>query len=576
MAAAGDIAFSRFLFLIDECVRSGVTDACITPGLRSTPLVLALERHPGIRTHIHLDERSAAFYALGMARMLEKPVIVAATSGTAIAHWYPAVIEASLSGIPLLLLSADRPPELRDTGENQAIDQTRMFGPYVRWFVDPGVPDESEMSVTFWRSLGCRAVAAAIASPMGPVHINLPCRKPLVPSNENFDVNTGGRPNGQPWERLSQPRLLASAHDVKDLADIINDTERGLILATTLPHNTHAVANLAERARWPLIAEPMSGLRTGRSALSAGEQLLSCESFRKEHVPDVIVHFGTPPTNWGMLAAVAGAPRVIVVDHLGKHPDPTRHAEWTLHCDPAALAAELSATVAPRSETECSRAWSAANDAVQTITDTYLDTQDELFEGRVARDVAEAMPDNSTLFVGSSMPVRDLDSFMRPRTGIRVVANRGVSGIDGAISTALGTAAATAAPVCALIGDLTFLHDIGPLFWNRTTNLSVTFVVVNNDGGGIFNLLPQASLPEYEKLFGTPHGISCEGIAKSLGVDYRLVAAAGDLSTIVSETVEVQGIHIVEVKTNRTRNAEQHHELQAAIDDALRELVVHR
>ena len=591
----GDVALACMAQLTGELHRLGLRDACISPGSRSTPIALALARHGGIRVHVHLDERSSAFFALGVARTSDRPVALACTSGTAVANWLPAVVEASMSGIPLLLLSADRPPALRGAGANQTIDQVGIFGGYVRWSLDAPLPAPGPDAGRTWRALAVEAVERALGTQPGPVHLNLPFSEPLVPSGATV-VLEPEPPSGRDAEGV-QPRVaplppapaeggsarpgLSHAPDpalVDELAGLVRATERGLMLTGGLrspgePGATSAIARLAEAAAWPLIADPTSGARTGPAALATGALLLGAAGFATGHVPDLVIQFGSTPTSRAALAAAARARRLVVVTAPGTEADPG-HAAWmTVRCDPAALAAALVERLVPRPETAWRRTWSEADRLAANAVAAWMEELgDEPFEGRVARDLAACLPEGATLFAGSSMPIRDLDGFMLPRTGLRVVGNRGASGIDGSVSTALGLAAGAAAQdprTFALIGDLAFLHDAGALFWAAGRGHDLVIVVINNQGGGIFDLLDQSRLPEHEALFSTPHGIDLAALTAAAGAGHRLVTRSRDLAPAVTAAGAAGGLQVVEVRTERRRNAELHRAVTAAVERAL-------
>jgi 2-succinyl-5-enolpyruvyl-6-hydroxy-3-cyclohexene-1-carboxylate synthase len=571
--ADGDVALACMAQLAGELHRLGLRDACISPGSRSTPIALALARHGGIRVHIHLDERSSAFFALGVARASDRPVALVCTSGTAVANWLPAVVEASMSGVPLLLLSADRPPALRGTGANQTIDQVGIFGGYVRWSLDAPLPAPGPDAGRTWRAMAAEAVERALGPQPGPVHLNLPFTEPLVPSGATVDLGPEP-PSGQDTEDPPQAALSPSPDPalVDELAELIRVTGRGLVLAGGLssagaPAAASALVRLAKAAAWPLIAEPTSGARTGAQALATGALLLGDACFAARHVPDLLFQFGAVPTSRAALAAAASSGRLVVVTAPGTEADPGRAAWMTVHCDPAVLVAALVERLAPRADQAWRRAWAEADRLAADAVAVWMEELgDELFEGRVARDLAAGLPDGATLFAGSSMPIRDLDSFMLPRNGLRVVGNRGASGIDGSLSTALGLAAgvesdsggAPGARTFALIGDLAFLHDAGALFWAAGRGHDLVIVVINNNGGGIFDILDQWRLPEQEALFSTPHGIDLAALTLAAGAGHRLVTRARDLAPALTAARAAGGVQVVEVRTDRRRNAERH------------------
>ena len=483
-----------------------------------------------------------------------------------------------MSGIPLLLLSADRPPALRGAGANQTIDQVGIFGGYVRWSLDAPLPAPSPDAGRTWRALAAEAVERALGPQPGPVHLNLPFTEPLVSSGATVDLGPElPARDGEDTPPAASPGAPDPAL-VDELAGLVRATERGLMLTGGLrspgePGATSAIARLAEAAAWPLIAEPTSGARIGPAALAMGALLLGAPGFATGHVPDLVIQFGSTPTSRAALAAAARARRLVVVTAPGTEADPG-HAAWmTVRCDPAALAAALVERLVPRPETAWRRAWSEADRLAANAVAAWMEELgDEPFEGRVARDLAACLPEGATLFAGSSMPIRDLDGFMLPRTGLRVVGNRGASGIDGSVSTALGLAAGAAAQdprTFALIGDLAFLHDAGALFWAAGRGHDLVIVVINNQGGGIFDLLDQSRLPEHEALFSTPHGIDLAALTAAAGAGHRLVTRSRDLAPAVTAAGAAGGLQVVEVRTERRRNAELHRAVTAAVERAL-------
>lgn len=559
MTSEAERSFAAAWWVVDDLVRFGMEHACLSPGSRSTPLALALGRHPHVRVHVHLDERSSAFFALGIAKATGRPVAVACTSGTAAAELLPAVVEAWMSRATLVLLTADRPPELRGVGANQTIDQLGLFGSYVRTSLDAPAPgDETDEAV--WHDLLLEVTRAAMGPPPGPVHLNLPFREPLVPGRVALPASP---PSGTEFSIsvVPEPEELAALE--RELAS----TARGVILAGSMRESPPTLPELAERIGWPLVAEPTSNLRVP-GALSAGQFLVADARFVASHVPEVVVQFGAAPTSRAGLELVRRAHRLVIVDQDQLVADPHRKAAWTVRAEPASFVPELLEGLDRATDTPWLRAWRDADRVARAAVDALIDGWDEPFEGRIARDVAASTPTGSTLVVGSSMPVRDLDAYMAPREGLRVLANRGASGIDGFVSSALGVAAVGRRTV-ALCGDLTFLHDVGSLLWSARRGPECVFVVPNNDGGVIFSFLPQRELPELEQLFTTPHGLDLAGICAAAGAGYAAVDRAADLVPALERARAAGGVRVVEVPIDREANVRRHAEVHAAVAAAL-------
>ncbi|MGZ8607399.1 MAG: 2-succinyl-5-enolpyruvyl-6-hydroxy-3-cyclohexene-1-carboxylic-acid synthase [Actinomycetota bacterium] len=553
-----DVALRCAWALVDQLALEGMEHACVSPGSRSTPLALALARHPEVRVHVHLDERAAAFFALGIAKATGRPVGVACTSGTASAELLPAVVEANLARVPLVLLTADRPPELRGVGANQTIDQVGLYGVQVKRFVDAPVPGERP-DADDWRRLASAALATATEGPPGPVHLNLPFREPLVPGDVELpDPRWGGRPH------VPAPSPPAGEELVEEVANV----ERGVIVAGSLREAAPSVAELARVLRWPLVAEPTSGLRVP-GALAAGQFLLSNEVFATSHAPQLAVQFGAAPTSRAGLAFVRSAGRLVIVDPDRLVADPGRAAARTIVAPAEAVAVAATAAVEPRAGGDWLDGWFGADARARAAVDAAIDAWDEPYEGRIARDLAASLPEGSTLAVGSSMPVRDLDAYMRPRDGLRVLANRGASGIDGFVSTVLGVAA-SGARATALCGDLTLLHDAGSLLWSARRGHDAVLVVPNNGGGAIFSFLDQRDLPELEELFTTPHGLDLASVCAAAGAGHHLVERAADLVPAVERARALGGVHVVELPIDAEANVRRHAEIHRVVADALR------
>jgi len=558
-------AFARAI--VDEWVRNGVTAAVVSPGSRNTPLTLALVRDGRLRVDVVLDERSAGFRALGIGLATGRPAIVCCTSGTAAVNLHPAVVEAHHARVPLLVCTADRPAELRDWGAGQTIDQTGLFGGAVRWFHDPGPADPAldppEASAR-WRALACRAATHACGPPAGPVHLNLPFREPLVPTGAP-PLDAPGRAGGAPWIRTSALRREPAAADVARLAALVHTHPRGVLVAGWGAEIDPAVAErFARSAGWPVIADPLSQLRTGAHAVSAYEAMLRVEAFARTHRPDLVVRVGAPVTSKVANAWLDDVPTVLV-DPDDVWLDPRHVACERVRADGAALLAALTQAGSPEPPGGSWLAqWRDAERKARRALDLVMDG-DIACEGRIARDVAAAVPGGGALVVASSLPVRALEWCMAPRPGLRVLANRGANGIDGFVSTALGVASAHSGPVVALCGDLCLLHDTNGLLGGGSSP-PVTFVAVDNGGGGIFSYLPQHELAEFETLFATPQSVDLVAVARAHGMTAERVEL-GAVRERVEEGADTARVLVVPV--DRDAAFEQHARGWRAVATAL-------
>jgi 2-succinyl-5-enolpyruvyl-6-hydroxy-3-cyclohexene-1-carboxylate synthase len=534
-----DVAATFCATLVDEWVRAGVRDARVAPGSRSTPMALALAANPRVRVSVHHDERSAAFAALGVGLATQLPAIVLTTSGTAAAELHAAVVEAHQAHVPLLAVTADRPPELRDVGAPQSIDQQHLFGRAARWFSDPGVPDWSARHA--WRSLASRALNEAVGAPPGPVHLNLPFREPLVGQPAALP---DGRRGNVPWHGRASPdsaaRLVA-----------LDRSTRGVVLAGRDAH----LQPLRVLGGWPVLADA----RAGVGGVAHADALLRVPDFADAHRPGIVVQIGEPPASrvvneW---VAASGAPLVVI------------GAGWI---DPARRAAQFAMGIgdvrgtAPRG---WRASWQRADAAAAAAIGALTDHGRALSEPGVARDVVAAVPRGGNLVLASSMPVRDVEWYAPRRADIQVFANRGANGIDGVVSTAIGVAS-RGEPTVALVGDIAFLHDSTALVALAARALDLTIVVVDNDGGGIFSFLPQASQLEpdrFEQLFGTPHGADCAAIARAHGVASTEVTTRAALAQALRSG---RGTRVIVVRTDRRENVDVHRRINAAVAAALR------
>ncbi len=552
------------LTFTDELIRCGLREAVVAPGSRSTPLAMAFHQaaeQGRARLHVRIDERSAAFTALGLAKSSRRPVAVLCTSGTAAANFHPAVIEADESGIPLLVLTADRPPELRGIGANQAIDQIKLYGSAVRWFCETGLPEERPGAAAYWRSLACQVWAHAAGASggfPGPVHLNLPLREPLVPGGAGqWPEPLDGRPGGRPWTRFAAAGTAGGELELPW-------TERGVLVCGDGDYDARPLVELAEAAGWPVLAEPSSGARRGPNALAAYQYLLGTPEFVADHEPDLLISAGRPGLSRPQSAFIGPAPgrrHVVIAPGPGHWADPQRAA--------TDVAAEIRLTGTPAGPSGWLAAWHRADEAARRAVDAILDAGETLTEPRLARDLAIAAPDGALLWTSSSLPVRDLDLTLVPRGDLRVLASRGASGIDGTTSSAIGAALAHGGPAFALLGDLAFLHDAAGLALGPAEpRPDLCVIVVNNDGGGIFSALEQAAFPgAFERIFGTPHGAGLQHLAAAFGLPYQHLERPGDLAKALPGT----GLRILEARTDRAAGAALRTRLRAAAADAIRQ-----
>src|SRR5829696_70566 len=559
MSRDATTAFARTL--VDAWARHGVTDACLAPGSRSAPLALALAEDERIRVHVHLDERSASFFALGLARATGRPALVLCTSGTATANLHPAVLEAHHGRVPLVVCTADRPPELRDTGAGQTVDQVKLFGDAVRWFHEAEVPADRPDAGTAWRALASRAVAEASGSPAGPVHLNLPFREPLVPTGDEL-VEAPGRSDDRPWT-ASAPGVRAPSVEMLDaLAHLVADRPRGLIVAGWGARvRPSTVLRFAEVAGWPVLADPLSNLRVP-GTVAAYDPVLRVPGFADGHRPDVVLRIGGPTTNKPLVQWLDASVDQVLVDPDDAWLDPLHAVSGRMVADPELLLGALADAVDVMVDLEWVRTWSDADAAARAAIDALVDGWDEPFEGRIARDVVRATPADGSLVVASSMPVRDVESFAAARDEVTFHANRGVNGIDGFVSTALGIATASDGPTIALLGDLCFLHDSNGLLGAVDRGVDATFVVVDNGGGGIFSFLPQADMPDhFETLFGTPQSVDVGALAAVYGIPVTEVGVPSELESALLAAVDRGGVQVLRVRTDRNVNVTRHRQV---------------
>ena len=548
----------------DELARSGMRHACTSPGSRNTPLVLSLTREPRIRCFSHIDERCAGFFAVGAAKASARPVAVTCTSGTAAANLVPAVIEAHEARVPLIVLTADRPPELRDVGAGQTIDQLKLYGDAVKWFVEVGVHDATQANLRWIRTLACRAYATALDGRPGPVHLNFPLREPLVLGGATLPPDDTGRADGRPWvsRTPAEPGPTAGPIDLPTHGIVVaGREERGRGFG-------HAVASFAERAGYPLFADPLSDARHGDAAIARYDLLLRSEQLTQRLRPEVVIRVGDLPTSKPLRQWLANLDGVeqIAIDPESVWQDPAAVVTVSSAGDPVVALARMALEEPP------DPSWLATwRNADQTASDVIGATlKDDLSEPLVAARLGEWLPESATLFVASSMPIRDVELYFPAHEGAaRVLSNRGANGIDGTVSAAFGAAAASLGPVVLLVGDVALAHDIGGLLAGKRLGIRLTIVLLNNDGGGIFHFLPVAGeIDAFEHHIVTPHGLEFEHAAALYGCAYARPKTPGELKTAIERSVG-SGTSIIEVRTDREQNLALHRRVADAVAAAI-------
>ena len=618
MTAAHD-TYALLGAFADELARCGMRDACTSPGSRCAPLVLSLTREQRLRCHSHVDERCAGFFALGLAKASRRPVAIACTSGTAVAELLPAVVEAHEARVPMIVLSADRPPELREVGAGQTIDQLKIFGGFAKWFFEVGTHEAAPERVRWMRALACRAYWTALEGRPGVVHLNFPLREPLV--CEQAPPPAGeGRPGGVPFLRHARAEVGAEAptsrredrveatergpraesaavRDALELRDAIGGSRRGVVVAGRHERDTplgEVAAAASAKLGWPLLADPMSGARRGAAAIAHYDALLRAPRFARSHQPDVVLRVGDLPVSKPLRTWLAGLDeaRQIAFDPEGALQDPAGAVCEALGAEPAATLSAFTRLLEARSPVDPSPVdppSGVASEAAGGDPDWLWSwrSADELAaeailgvlgaggcsEPVVAAELGVLLPQQATLFAASSMPVRDIETFWPARPDPpKVLCNRGANGIDGTVSSALGAAAAGRGPVVLLIGDVALAHDIGGLLAAKRLGLELTIVLLNNEGGGIFDFLPVAGTTAkdlYTQHIATPTGLDFAQAAALYGLSHETVADVAGLRAALERALAARGSAIVEVKSERAANVELHRRVWDAVAGAL-------
>ena len=570
----------------DELAKAGVEAAVLAPGSRSTPLTVALAERDDVETFSHLDERSAAFFALGRAKRTGRPTPLVCTSGTAAANFHPAVVEANQARVPMLLLTADRPPELQDSGANQTVDQEKLYGDAVRRYRKLPEPEAADRKLRSLRTALSRAVATVQGTHPGPVHLDVPLRKPLEPNAAPEAAPAGvpaasvpeGFPEAHPlavegrdgpFVDVTRGRSALPTADRDRLAGAIEAADGGLIVCGPADRPApagDALLALAEATGFPVLADPLSGHRFGAVA-EGGPVCGGYDAYVRalDVEPDVVVRFGASPTSKPLRHYLRDADaRQFVVDPAGGWREATLTATDLVVADETRLAAALAGVV--------ERERGAYGRRVLAAEDDYWDLVDgaEPAEGAVLADAAALAPDPATLFVSNSMPVRDLDRFGRPRAAdLTVLGNRGASGIDGITSSALGAGSTTDDPLVLVTGDLAYLHDANGLLALERFDLEATIVCINNDGGGIFHLLPIEEHDTFEEWFRTPHGLDFEPTAELYSLEFARTDDREGFRELYADSLASAGTQVIEVVTDGGESHDDRRALQERVVEAL-------
>jgi 2-succinyl-5-enolpyruvyl-6-hydroxy-3-cyclohexene-1-carboxylate synthase len=567
----------------EELARAGVDSVCVCPGSRSTPLTVAVDAHKDLTAFSHLDERSAAYFALGRGKRSGEPTAVVTTSGTATANLHPAVMEANQARVPLLLLTADRPPELRDSGANQTVDQEKLYGDAVRHYRDLPEPEADDRKLRSLRTSLCRAVGESTGSNPGPVHLNVPFRKPLEPTEvpgdvpesfaENHPLAAEGR-DGQPFVAVEHGTASPPESTLDALATAAEDAERGLLVAGPEDGGLSraAASTLAEATGFPVLADPLSDLRFGSHVPDAPvvggyDGVIAADWSLLDPGPDFVLRFGASPTSKPLRKYLAASDaRQVVVDPAGGWREAEFAASDLVVADPDETARGLAERVDAGRDAWTERVLDLEARYWQTVADFE---PDGLLEGDVARVVAADAPDPATVFVSNSMPVRDFDRFAEPRRAdLTVLGNRGASGIDGIVSSALGAGSATDDPLVLLTGDLAYYHDSNGLLALERCAVDATVVLVNNDGGGIFHLLPIEDFdPPFTGQFKTPHGLDFAPTGDTYDLKFARVENVDGLREAYRQSLASEGTQVLEVQTDAAGSHRERERLESVVAD---------
>lgn len=574
---AGDIAATLSATLIDEWVALGLQTVVISPGSRSTPLALAACENEHLQTHICIDERGAAFTALGIAKRTERPVAVLCTSGSATTHFYGTVVEADHAFVPLLVLTADRPPELHDVGAPQTIDQQHLYGQAVRKFINIEPPELATQPT--WREIARDAWQSLLGQQPGPVHINVAFREPLI--GEALELPERSDTAPLPTSTFeSSMQLGLNSRELTELQVALSAKEGVLICgvrSAVTDDEARAILMLSAALRWPVIADGMSGCEHDVPTLiHAAETILRADEVTQSLQPEVIIHFGGSLASKQLYAWCAASDAVqFGIDRFAMTPDPHGMISHKFHANPAMAARQLTELVTndasdqriEPSERSWVETWQQFSSQAESLMQARLQKYPDTTEVSTIIDAVSLLADDGNVVVSSSMPVRDLEWFGPVRGGLRYFANRGTNGIDGVLSTAFGVAAA-GEPTIAIVGDVAFLHDVNALVHHRERAVNLVIVVINNDGGGIFSFLPQrevCSSETFERVFGTPHGNDIAAIASGFGVPAETFTSRTGFQAGVTGALTRGGVHVLVSMSDRDINTSVHRDLLSVL-----------
>ena len=558
--------------LVDEFAQLGITHAVFSPGSRSTTMAMLFREHGDFETYMNIDERSAGFMALGIAKAHRKPVILVCTSGSAVAHYMPAVLEAQYSGVPLIILSADRPHTLQHVGAPQTVDQQKLFGTAVNYYEELAVPQQDHY-YTYPRLVARKAYMKAMDVKRGPVHINVPLFEPLVPELDKKHFDCGRLP-------FSVVGGTIQPSDVHAMYDLLKNT-KVLILAgpSAYPNDIESILALSYMFNAPILGDPLSNMRSVRDerVVTSYDAVLTQEAYRDVLQPDCILQIGQMVVSKRVQQWVASMQHtpIISVSPTMDYTNPAGNTTLFVQSTPQGLVAALKIGIPELHAMENEGYAEGAYEELDTADNGYLATwihadevgrkqldtvgrEQELFEGRTIHLLQELLPQHSQIVVANSMSIRDMDYFWSGnRHSAIIYGNRGVNGIDGTVSTALGIAT-NGMPTVLLTGDLTFFHDLNGLAVAKTHPLNVTIIVHNNDGGGIFEYLPQKGTPHFDYLFSTAQGLDYSGLATLYGIDFVRVSSNDELKNALQNYVGTAGVHVIEIPTSKERSRELH------------------